>query len=146
LCKSLSLSNHGGGLAAIARPSELDKDQRAFRLCRRLLSFSLVSLHERDRLAFRAHSATWAHKNASGTGQGESDAHRGRTPPSSRRAMPKYVCGGPGGAIVAAAATSFALPTTRVFMASNDPSSATRPTGRVDCNRDAMAGFAAAPG
>src|SRR2546426_3025250 len=28
----------------------------------------------------------------------------------------------------------------------NDPSSATRPTGRVDCNSDAMAGFAAAHG
>ena len=28
----------------------------------------------------------------------------------------------------------------------NDPSSATRPTGRVDCNRDAHAGFAAAHG
>ena len=31
------------------------------------------------------------------------------------------------------------------FMA-NDSSSATRPAGRVDCNRSAMAGFAAAPG
>jgi hypothetical protein len=29
---------------------------------------------------------------------------------------------------------------------SNDPSSATRPTGRHDCNSDAMAGFAAALG
>jgi len=29
---------------------------------------------------------------------------------------------------------------------SNDPSSATRPAGRVDCNLDAMAGFAAAHG
>ena len=29
---------------------------------------------------------------------------------------------------------------------SNDPSSATRPTGRLDCNSDAMAGFAAAHG
>jgi hypothetical protein len=28
----------------------------------------------------------------------------------------------------------------------NDPSSATRPTGRTDCNRDAHAGFAAAHG
>jgi hypothetical protein len=28
----------------------------------------------------------------------------------------------------------------------NDPSSATRPAGRHDCNRDAMAGFAAAHG
>src|SRR3954465_10303890 len=28
----------------------------------------------------------------------------------------------------------------------NDPSSATRPAGGVDCNRDAMAGFAAAHG
>ena len=28
----------------------------------------------------------------------------------------------------------------------NDPSSATRRTGRVDCNRDALAGFAAAHG
>ena len=28
----------------------------------------------------------------------------------------------------------------------NDPSSATRPAGRVDCNNDAMAGFAAAHG
>jgi len=28
----------------------------------------------------------------------------------------------------------------------NDKSSATRPTGRYDCNRDAMAGFAAALG
>jgi hypothetical protein len=28
----------------------------------------------------------------------------------------------------------------------NDPSSATRPTGRHDCNSDAMAGFAAAHG
>jgi len=28
----------------------------------------------------------------------------------------------------------------------NDPSSATRPTRRVDCNRSAMAGFAAAHG
>ena len=28
----------------------------------------------------------------------------------------------------------------------NDPSSATRPTRASDCNRDAMAGFAAAPG
>ncbi|SRR6266481_4267306 len=28
----------------------------------------------------------------------------------------------------------------------NDPSSATRPAGRVDCNRSAMAGFAAAHG
>ena len=28
----------------------------------------------------------------------------------------------------------------------NDPSSATRPAGRLDCNRDAMAGFAAAHG
>ena len=28
----------------------------------------------------------------------------------------------------------------------NDPSSATRPTGRTDCNSDAMAGFAAAHG
>ena len=28
----------------------------------------------------------------------------------------------------------------------NDPSSATRPTGRVDCNLDAQAGFAAAHG
>ena len=28
----------------------------------------------------------------------------------------------------------------------NDPSSATRPTRRVDCNLDAMAGFAAAHG
>ena len=28
----------------------------------------------------------------------------------------------------------------------NDPSSATRPTGHVDCNRSAMAGFAAALG
>ena len=27
-----------------------------------------------------------------------------------------------------------------------DPSSATRPTGRVDCNHDALAGFAAARG
>jgi hypothetical protein len=32
-----------------------------------------------------------------------------------------------------------------VLMA-NDPSSATRPTGRYDCNRDAQAGFAAAHG
>jgi hypothetical protein len=31
-------------------------------------------------------------------------------------------------------------------MQANDPSSATRPAGRVDCNRDAMAGFAAAHG
>jgi hypothetical protein len=30
--------------------------------------------------------------------------------------------------------------------ASNDPSSATRRTGRTDCNRDAPAGFAAAHG
>jgi hypothetical protein len=28
----------------------------------------------------------------------------------------------------------------------NDPSSATRPAGRMDCNRSAMAGFAAAHG
>ena len=28
----------------------------------------------------------------------------------------------------------------------NDPSSATRPAGRMNCNRSAMAGFAAAPG
>jgi len=28
----------------------------------------------------------------------------------------------------------------------NDPSSATRPAGRMDCNHDAMAGFAAAHG
>ena len=28
----------------------------------------------------------------------------------------------------------------------NDPSSATRPTGRTDCNRDAHVGFAAAHG
>src|SRR5688572_3225330 len=33
----------------------------------------------------------------------------------------------------------------RVVLA-NDPSSATRPTGRDDCNRGAMAGFAAAHG
>jgi hypothetical protein len=31
-------------------------------------------------------------------------------------------------------------------MQANDPSSATRPAGRHDCNRDAMAGFAAAHG
>ena len=31
-------------------------------------------------------------------------------------------------------------------MQPNDPSSATRPTGRNDCNRSAMAGFAAAHG
>ena len=37
------------------------------------------------------------------------------------------------------------LNTTRVATP-NDPSSATRPTGRTDCNRDAMAGFAAANG
>src|SRR5216684_999170 len=30
------------------------------------------------------------------------------------------------------------------ILASNDPSSATRPEGRVNCNRSAMAGFAAA--
>jgi hypothetical protein len=28
----------------------------------------------------------------------------------------------------------------------NDPSSATRPAGRTDCNQSAMAGFAAAHG
>ena len=33
-----------------------------------------------------------------------------------------------------------------IGFSSNDPSSATRPAGRVDCNRDAMAGFAAAHG
>ena len=33
-----------------------------------------------------------------------------------------------------------------IAMTPNDPSSATRPTGRNDCNRDAMAGFAAAHG
>lgn len=32
------------------------------------------------------------------------------------------------------------------ILLSNVPSSATRPTGRNDCNRDAMAGFAAAHG
>jgi hypothetical protein len=31
-----------------------------------------------------------------------------------------------------------------VFKMHNDPSSATRPTGRNDCNQSAMAGFAAA--
>ena len=31
-------------------------------------------------------------------------------------------------------------------MPPNDPSSATRPARACDCNRDAMAGFAAAPG
>jgi hypothetical protein len=31
-------------------------------------------------------------------------------------------------------------------MPPNDPSSATRPTRALDCNRDAMAGFAAAHG
>ena len=34
----------------------------------------------------------------------------------------------------------------RVAHPPNDPSSATRPTGSVDCNRSAMAGFAAAHG
>jgi hypothetical protein len=33
-----------------------------------------------------------------------------------------------------------------VIMPPNDPSSATRRTGRNDCNRDAPAGFAAAHG
>jgi hypothetical protein len=32
------------------------------------------------------------------------------------------------------------------FRLANDPSSATRPTRRHDCNSDAMAGFAAAHG
>jgi hypothetical protein len=34
----------------------------------------------------------------------------------------------------------------RVHFRSNDSSSATRPTGRVDCNRSALAGFAAGHG
>jgi len=36
--------------------------------------------------------------------------------------------------------------TKRVLMLPNDPSSATRRTGRNDCNHDAPAGFAAAHG
>ena len=36
------------------------------------------------------------------------------------------------------------LKSTHCFLP-NDPSSATRPAGRVDCNQSAMAGFAAAP-
>ena len=36
--------------------------------------------------------------------------------------------------------------TVRRLMTPNEPSSATRPARRVDCNREAMAGFAAAHG
>jgi hypothetical protein len=38
------------------------------------------------------------------------------------------------------------VPTVKRKAKPNDPSSATRPTGRRDCNSDARAGFAAAHG
>ena len=50
------------------------------------------------------------------------------------------------GAVEYAASANAALELHDDAKPSNDPSSATRPTGRVDCNSDAMAGFAAAHG